>query len=210
MKLVIQRVTSASCTVAGDQASPRVSGAIGNGLFVLIGVEVSDHREDADYVVRKLLNCRLFDDAAGKPWAKSVVDMGYSVLLVSQFTLYAILNGNKPDFHNSLGGDAARDLYLYAVERLKALYSADKVQTGVFGAEMSITSCNNGPCTIEINSRPYEYAIAEAAYNKIGGAKVYNKYHAAEAKMRKTQSADEIAKTKLSYSPMVASTAGCV
>ena len=94
MRLIIQRVNHASVTV-----NEKVISKIGKGLCCLIGIVEEDTKEDAEYISRKILNLRLWDDENGKRWNKSVMDMKYDILLVSQFTLYAVLKGNKPDFH---------------------------------------------------------------------------------------------------------------
>jgi len=101
MRIVIQRVNKASVTVNSQQVSE-----IGKGLCILVGISGEDTPADADIICKKLLNMRLFDeptnDDSGKRWCKSVKDLDYEILLVSQFTLYAKLNGNKPDFHYAM------------------------------------------------------------------------------------------------------------
>ena len=94
MKAVIQRVQSASVSVDGN-----VIASIGRGICVLIGIHVKDTPKERETIVRKILNLRIFDDEKNKRWSKSVKDLNLEILCVSQFTLYHIMKGNKPDFH---------------------------------------------------------------------------------------------------------------
>ncbi len=111
MKAVIQRVSSASVTVDGEVVS-----SIGRGLCVLVGIHRDDTAEQARAVARKVLAIRAFEEdvGGGKPprrWAKGVADLGLEVLCVSQFTLYHVMKGNKPDFHLAMGGEDSKKLY---------------------------------------------------------------------------------------------------
>uniref|UniRef100_A0AC35U2J8 D-aminoacyl-tRNA deacylase n=1 Tax=Rhabditophanes sp. KR3021 TaxID=114890 RepID=A0AC35U2J8_9BILA len=146
MKAVIQRVTEASVTVNGEIIS-----SIGKGLLVLIGLETSDKPEDAEFIQRKILNLRLFDGENGKRWDKSVKDMGYEVLCVSQFTLHAVLKGNKLDFHKSMNPSDAPIFYSTFLENMKKAHELTK--DGQFGAMMSVNIVNDGPVTINIDSK---------------------------------------------------------
>ncbi|GBP59424.1 D-aminoacyl-tRNA deacylase 1 [Eumeta japonica] len=137
----------ASVTVGGEVISN-----IDQGLCVLIGVCGSDTRKDMEYIVRKILNVRLFDNVEGKRWSHSVVDKDYEVLCISQFTLYNTLKGNKPDFHNAMPGEAAKQFYEEFLELLKKSYKAEKIKDGVFAAYMQVSIQNDGPVTIEIES----------------------------------------------------------
>lgn len=94
MRIVLQRVLNGSVTV-----SEKMISKIDRGVLCLVGITEDDTKEDAEYLARKLLNIRIWDDEEGKRWSKSVKDMKYEVLLVSQFTLFSKLKGNKPDFH---------------------------------------------------------------------------------------------------------------
>lgn len=147
MKAVIQRVTKASVTVDGQTVS-----SIGQGLCVLIGIHRDDTRKDMEYIVRKILNYRLFDNADGKRWNKSVKDLNHEVLCVSQFTLYHLMKGNKPDFHLSMSGDASKEFYLDFLSELRKNYCEDKIKDGQFGAMMQVVIQNDGPVTVEIES----------------------------------------------------------
>ena len=146
MRFVIQRVKKASVCVEGH-----VIGEIKKGFLVLIGVSGSDTEETADKMVRKMTGLRIFEDDAGKT-NLALADVDGSLLLVSQFTLYAnCKKGNRPSFIEALGGDKALSLYLYFNECLKA--KGLKVETGIFGAHMLITSTNIGPKTFILESR---------------------------------------------------------
>eukprot|EP01137_Pigoraptor_chileana_P015281 Opistho-2@71003 len=149
MRAVIQRVTSASVTVAGN-----VVGSAGRGLCVLVGISREDTQEDMDYIIRKVLAIRLFEDDAGKAWTKSVTDKDYDILCVSQFTLYASVNkGSKPDFHLAMGSDGSKEFYGRFLESIKKAYKPEKIQDGEFGAYMQVNIANDGPVTIQLDSR---------------------------------------------------------
>lgn len=121
-------------------------------MCVLIGISQNDTKDDANYIARKLLNIRLFDDDGEKRWQKSVKDMQYELLCVSQFTLYNRLKGNKPDFHLAMQGADASNLYNYLLQQLGQQYSSDHIKDGKFGAMMQVHIQNDGPVTIEIES----------------------------------------------------------
>lgn len=147
MKLIVQRVSEASVTVDGV-----VKGAIGGGYMVLVGCRFDDSRRDADYLARRLAGLRVFNDAEGK-MNLSIEQTGGSVLLVSQFTLYAdTRKGNRPGF--TMGGDPAKaeELYGYFIGQMRAILGSNKVACGEFGAEMKVALVNEGPVTIELTS----------------------------------------------------------
>ncbi|KAG8045506.1 hypothetical protein GUJ93_ZPchr0008g12723 [Zizania palustris] len=128
MRAVVQRVLSASVEVEGLVVS-----AIGPGLLVLVGVHEADTDSDADYICRKVLNMRLFpNEKTGKAWDQSVVQRKFDVLLVSQFTLYGILKGNKPDFHVAMPPAKAKLFYATLVEKFQKLYSTDAVKGNIY------------------------------------------------------------------------------
>ncbi|KAL3158885.1 hypothetical protein ABBQ32_011600, partial [Trebouxia sp. C0010 RCD-2024] len=148
MRAVIQRVKSASVTVDGDEVS-----RIGAGVLCLVGVRVEDGPKDADFICRRILNSRLFTNQdTGRNWDESVVQQGKEVLCVSQFTLFNIMKGNKPDFHLAMGPIPARAFYDNFVKTLRDQYSAEKVQDGKFGALMEVSLVNDGPITIILDS----------------------------------------------------------
>ncbi|KAK1301567.1 hypothetical protein QJS10_CPB12g01054 [Acorus calamus] len=148
MRAVVQRVASASVEVEGRMVSE-----IGPGLLVLVGLHESDVESDAEYICRKVLNMRLFpNEKTGKAWDQSVVQRNYGVLLVSQFTLYGILKGNKPDFHVAMPPQRAKPFYDSLVDRFRRSYNADAIKDGIFGAMMKVNLVNDGPVTMQLDS----------------------------------------------------------
>ena len=145
MKFVIQRVTSADVKVEGE-----VLGAIDKGFMVLIGVSDSDTKEIADKMVRKLVGLRIFEDSEGKT-NLSLADVDGSLLLISQFTLYAnCKKGFRPSFIEAGKPDMANEMYEYIIEKCKE--SVPNVQRGQFGADMKVSLVNDGPFTIVLDS----------------------------------------------------------
>lgn len=145
MRFVIQRVKHASVTVDGT-----VTGKIEKGFLVLIGVCESDTTEIADKLVKKMTGLRIFEDNEGKT-NLSLESVGGSLLLVSQFTLYAdCKKGNRPSFINAGSPEHAEKLYDYIVERCRE--KGFPVSTGIFGAEMDVELLNEGPFTILLDS----------------------------------------------------------
>ncbi|KAK7488655.1 hypothetical protein BaRGS_00020108 [Batillaria attramentaria] len=149
MKVVLQRVMQASVTV-GDE----VISSIGRGLCVLVGISRYDTPKEMEYIVRKILNLRVFDDDSGKRWMKSVTDKDFEILCVSQFTLNLILKGNKPDFHEAMGPDLSQQFYNQFLEQLQAAYKPDKIKDGQFGAYMQVHIQNDGPVTVPLEAVP--------------------------------------------------------
>ena len=141
MKFVIQRVKNAKVDVDN-----KTVGKIDNGFLVLIGITHTDTKEVADYLVKKLINLRVFEDENGK-MNLSLNDINGSILLVSQFTLYADCSGgNRPSFVEAAKPDFSNELYEYIINECKK--KVDKVETGIFGADMKVSLINNGPVTI--------------------------------------------------------------
>ena len=139
MKLVVQRVTSASVEVDGE-----IVGQIEDGLMVLVGFGQNDSEKESDYLARKLAKLRIFHDDDGR-MNKSVIDIGGKLLLVPQFTLYAHTKKNRPSFHKALAPDRATELFDYFTDKCSELIP---VETGEFGAFMKVSLLNNGPVTI--------------------------------------------------------------
>eukprot|EP00850_Spirogloea_muscicola_P011758 SM000074S21668 [mRNA] locus=s74:219853:221862:+ [translate_table: standard] len=149
MRAVVQRVLSARVVVEG-----RVVSEVGPGLCVLVGLHEADKDADAEFICRRVLNMRLWpDEATGKAWDKSVVQRNYEVLIVSQFTLYGVLKGNKPDFHVAMPPQQARPFYAALVQRAGEAYRPDAVKDGIFGAMMEVHIVNDGPVTMHIDSQ---------------------------------------------------------
>ncbi len=148
MKFVIQRVTCASV-----KTEQQLLGEIQKGFLVLIGISQEDTKEIADKLVRKMIGLRIFEDENGKT-NLSLGDVGGSLLLVSQFTLYAdCKKGNRPSFVKAGSPDLAEGLYEYIISACKEqLPEAGRVETGSFGAEMEISLVNDGPFTIVLDS----------------------------------------------------------
>lgn len=147
MRALVQRVSEASVRVDGT-----VTGVIGPGLLVLVGITDGDGTEDRDWLVRKLVQLRIFDDADGV-MNRSVQDIGGSVLAVSQFTLYASTRkGNRPSYTGAARPEVAQPLFDAFVAAL-ARELGKPVPTGVFGAHMEVRLTNDGPVTIMLDSR---------------------------------------------------------
>ena len=145
MRFVIQRVTEASVTIDGE-----ISGKIGKGYLVLIGVADTDTKEIADKMIRKMIGLRIFEDEQGKT-NLPLADVDGGLLLVSQFTLYAnCKRGNRPSFIEAGKPDMANEMYEYIIEKCRE--SVEEVQTGEFGADMKVQLLNDGPFTILLDS----------------------------------------------------------
>lgn len=140
MKVVVQRVTEACCTVDG-----KITGSIKDGFMLLVGFNASDNLDNVNWMVKKIVNLRVMDDDNGV-MNKSILDTGGSILSISQFTLYAdTKNGNRPSYVNAMKSEDAIKLYQAFNEELKKYV---KVEEGIFGANMKISLVNSGPVTI--------------------------------------------------------------
>lgn len=147
MRAVIQRVTEASCTV--DNV---VTGSIGPGLLVLLGIEEGDQADDLKWLAQKIVNMRIFSDADGK-MNKSLMDINGGILLISQFTLYATTKkGNRPGFTRAARPEIAIPLYEQMKVELAGL-SGRETEAGIFGADMKVKLLNDGPVTIIMDTR---------------------------------------------------------
>ncbi|HEY3137082.1 MAG TPA: D-aminoacyl-tRNA deacylase [Blastocatellia bacterium] len=146
MRAVVQRVTEARVTVAGN-----ITGQIGVGLVVLLGVARDDDDGDADYLADKIVNLRVFQDEQRK-MNRSILETGGQMLVVSQFTLYGdVRRGRRPSYTEAAEPDKANKLYEYFVERVRSF--GLKVETGVFQAMMEVSLINDGPVTILLDSK---------------------------------------------------------
>lgn len=150
MRAVIQRVSAASCRVADE-----VTGEIGLGFMVLLGIEDADTEEDMEWLAGKIFSMRVFADEQGL-MNKALADIGGDILLISQFTLFASTKkGNRPGFTRAARPEKAIPLYEAMKERLTALLGR-KVEAGIFGADMKLSLINDGPVTIVIDTKNRE------------------------------------------------------
>ncbi|MDO4224988.1 MAG: D-aminoacyl-tRNA deacylase [Bergeyella zoohelcum] len=146
MKIVIQRVSEANVKVDG-----MVVGEIAKGLMLLIGIDESDTKTDADWLVQKLLNLRIFSDENGK-MNRSVLDVSGEILCISQFTLIAdYKKGNRPSFIKAAKPESAVPLFEYF--KTEIAKSGLKTESGIFGADMQVSLTNDGPVTIVMDSK---------------------------------------------------------
>jgi len=147
MRIVVQRVSSASVTIGGE-----VKSSIGRGLLVLLGIGHGDGADDIDYLVKKAVALRIFGDADGV-MNLSVADVGGDIIVVSQFTLMASTRkGNRPSYIEAAGHELAIPLYEEFCKRLSTALGRP-VGTGEFGADMKVSLVNDGPVTICIDSK---------------------------------------------------------
>lgn len=145
MKLIVQRSLNSNVSVDNN-----IVGQIDKGLVVLVGFTYNDTEKNIDYLVNKLINLRIFDDEMGV-MNKSLLDVGGSVLSISQFTLYAdTKKGNRPSYINALKSEEATILYDLFNKKLKE--KNINVETGIFGADMKVSITNDGPVTIILES----------------------------------------------------------
>lgn len=146
MRVVIQRVLNASVSIMGNLKS-----SIGEGILILIGIEEADKQKDIDFLTKKIVNLRIFNDNNGV-MNRSILESGGEILCVSQFTLYASTKkGNRPSYIRAAKPDFAIPMYkLFCLELSKVL--GKPIRTGEFGANMQVSLINDGPVTIIIDS----------------------------------------------------------
>ncbi len=150
MRVIVQRVSSASVTIDG-----RVSGRIGRGLLVFVGIESADTATDGEWLAQKLVKLRIFPDEAGQ-MNRSVIEVAGEILLISQFTLHASMQkGLRPSFNQAARPEHARPLYEQFIGQLGAALGR-AVATGEFGADMQVALVNDGPVTLLIDSKRRE------------------------------------------------------
>jgi D-tyrosyl-tRNA(Tyr) deacylase len=150
VRIVLQRVTEASVKIDNE-----VKGQIDHGFLILVGIENEDEKSDADWLIQKINGLRVFTDQEGK-MNLSIQDVKGSILLISQFTLFASTKkGNRPSYIQAARPEIAIPLYTYFTEQLKNQTQL-KVETGVFGADMKVSLINDGPVTISIDSKNRE------------------------------------------------------
>jgi D-aminoacyl-tRNA deacylase len=147
MRVVIQRVSEAAVTIAN-----KINGQIGKGLLVLVGITNDDTAEDINWLVKKIIQLRIFNDEAGK-MNLSLTDVNGNILVISQFTLFASTKkGNRPSYTASAPPPVAIPLYEAFIAALEKELGR-KVETGIFGADMQVSLINDGPVTIIIDSK---------------------------------------------------------
>ena len=150
MRAVIQRVTHANCKVDGE-----ITGEIGLGFLVLLGVEETDTADDLQWLAQKIASMRIFGDENGL-MNKALADVDGDILLISQFTLFAqTKKGNRPGFIRAAKPDKAIPMYEDMIKELEKL-TGKRVATGIFGADMKINLLNDGPVTIIMDTRDKE------------------------------------------------------
>lgn len=150
MRAVIQRVSHASVSIANEEKS-----RIGKGLLILLGIEESDGQEDINWLVKKILNLRIFDDEQGV-MNKSVMDVGGEVMVVSQFTLMASYKkGNRPSYIRAARHEVSIPLYNAFCRAISDALGKD-IATGEFGADMQVSLLNDGPVTICMDTKNKE------------------------------------------------------
>ena len=147
MKAVVQRVKTSSVSVNG-----KFIGAIGKGLNVLLAVKNDDDKSDADFLIKKIMQLRIFEDEEYK-MNLSIQDVNGEMLIISQFTLYGdCKKGNRPSYSKSASAEKARELYEYFIKTIKSKYS-NKVECGEFQADMLVDIRNDGPVTLIVESK---------------------------------------------------------
>jgi len=150
MRVVIQRVSSASVSIDG-----KIKSTIDNGLMILLGIESEDDQNDIEWLVKKIVNLRIFNDEQ-KRMNLSIKDVGGDILLISQFTLHAsVKKGNRPSYIKAAHPDLAIPLYHNFIDELE-LSINKKIYSGEFGAMMEVALVNDGPVTIVIDSKSKE------------------------------------------------------
>ena len=150
MRAIIQRVSSASCSIEG-----KISGQIGKGFMILLGIEDNDTEEDLNWLAQKISNMRIFSDENGL-MNKALNDVQGNILLISQFTLLASTKkGNRPSYIKASKPPTAVPLYEQMILALRNDLGK-ALQTGIFGADMKVSLINNGPVTITIDSKNKE------------------------------------------------------
>lgn len=147
MRIVLQRVSEAAVSIGGE-----IHASIKQGYLILLGIEHADSEADADWLIQKIAKLRIFNDAEGK-MNLSIVDCQGEFLVVSQFTLHASCKkGNRPSFIQAARPEIAIPLYVYFNQKLQETTQLN-LKTGVFGADMQVRMCNDGPVTILLDSK---------------------------------------------------------
>jgi D-aminoacyl-tRNA deacylase len=157
MRVVVQRVKSASVSLVAENGNTEIISQIGPGLVGLVGIHVDDTIDDVKFCCQRLINCKLWSNDNHKPWKYSVKQKQYECLLVSQFTLYGTLSKKsyQPDYKLAMKSESAKRLYEDFLQTMRTVYDSDpnKIHDGQFGAMMDVALINDGPVTIIIESR---------------------------------------------------------
>ena len=152
MRVIVQRVLQSSVSIDN-----KVHNVIEQGILLLLGIENNDSTEDINWLIQKVINLRIFNDDHGR-MNISIKDMGGSILVISQFTLYASTKkGNRPSYIAAAKPGIAIPLYEDFVDRLSLEIGVDQVKTGIFGADMKISLINDGPVTIIMDSKNKDF-----------------------------------------------------
>ena len=147
MRVVLQRVSEAAVKISGESV-----GEIAHGFLILLGIETEDDASDADYLIQKFTQMRVFSDADGK-MNLNIQEVDGSILVVSQFTLHASTKkGNRPSFIRAARPEQAIPLYEYFLQQLQVMFPG-KIARGKFGADMKVSLVNDGPVTIIMDSK---------------------------------------------------------
>ena len=150
MRIIIQRVLDSSVTIDG-----KVHASIGKGMTILVGIEDSDTEKDIDWLCKKIVMMRIFDDENGV-MNRSIIDDGGDILVISQFTLYASTKkGNRPSYIRAAKPEISIPLYENFINKLE-IYLGKNIENGIFGADMKVSINNNGPVTIIMDSKNKE------------------------------------------------------
>lgn len=150
MRIVIQRVLDSSVTIDG-----KLHAAIGKGMTILVGIEESDSEEDIDWLCKKIVMMRIFDDENGV-MNHSIIDDGGDILVISQFTLFASTKkGNRPSYIRAAKPEISIPMYEKFINKLE-FYLGKSIKKGIFGADMKVSINNNGPVTIIVDSKNKE------------------------------------------------------
>jgi D-aminoacyl-tRNA deacylase len=152
MRIVIQRVKDCSVFIEN-----RKHASIGYGILVLLGIEEVDNEQDLDWLVKKLVQLRIFPDKNGV-MNLSIQECSGEIMVVSQFTLHALTKkGNRPSYIKAARPEVAVPLYELFIDSLKNIYNSEKISSGIFGAMMDVHLVNNGPVTIIIDSKEKDF-----------------------------------------------------
>ena len=169
MKVVIQRVKSASVTININQKPTQIS-SIGPGILALVGLHTEDTTEDLEWCAKRLLAVKLWENDSGAMWRQHIKQKDFEILCVSQFTLYGTLSKkNQPDYKLAMKSVQAEEMYNNFLEMLRSGYGVDKIKDGKFGEMMDVGLVNDGPVTLVIDSREDRMASRVSSVDSMSG-----------------------------------------